>query len=80
MSRLPSKNKKIYILFFSYHLCIVLVNAFCKFGLSKTSNKDILKTITASSLRFGQLKEDGEQDSGQANGWAHRVHERNFIS
>ena len=26
---------------------------------SKTSNKDILKTITASSLRFGQLKEDG---------------------
>ena len=26
----------------------------------ETSNKDILKTIAASSLRFGQLKEDGE--------------------
>ena len=23
-------------------------------------NKDILKTITASNLRFGQVKEDGE--------------------
>ena len=30
-------------------------NALCKFG-----HKDILKTITASSLRVGQLKEDGE--------------------
>ena len=27
---------------------------------AKTSNKDILNPITASSLRFGQLKEDDE--------------------
>ena len=27
---------------------------------SKTSNKDISKAITASSIRFGQLKEDVE--------------------
>ena len=54
------KIKKEYI---SLHLVI----AFAFFELmplqiwtSKTSNKDISKTIKASSLRFGQLKEDGE--------------------
>ena len=49
-------NENIFL--FSYRLCIFKLMPFA--NLEKTSNKDILKTITASSLRFGRLKEDGE--------------------
>ena len=43
----------------------------------ETSNKDISKTVTASCLRYNQLKKvnrlAGEQDTGQANGWGYSV-------
>ena len=60
MSRLPGENKKKYISFFTYHHCIFFkLKPFANLDI-KTSNKDISKTITASSLRLGQLKEDGK--------------------
>ena len=50
------KKKSLYLVIaFAFFIMIGL----SKFG-EKTSNKDILKTSKASSLRFGQLKEDGE--------------------
>ena len=61
MSGLPDENLKIYFFFF-----LVIVFAFfelmpiANLDIENTSYKDITKTITASSLRFGQLKEDGE--------------------
>ena len=53
-------NKVKITFFLSYHLCIFFSLCSWQILISKTSNKDILKNITASSLRFGQLKEDGE--------------------
>ena len=53
-------------------------------GTSKTGNKDISKTITACSLRFGKLKEDGEdgllgeKGDRQVNGWGKVFHTHNF--
>ena len=45
--------KKSYLIFF-------LVIALCKFLALKTCNQDISETITASSLKIGQLIEDNE--------------------
>ena len=54
MIRLPGEN----LMFFLYNpLHFFEIMPFSNLDI-ETSNKDMFKTITASSLRFGQLKEN----------------------
>ena len=54
MRRLPDNN---YFFFFVIAIAFFFSSCPLQIWTSKTSNKDISKTIIASSLRFGQLKE-----------------------
>ena len=55
MSRLPGEILRKGCFFLVIDLCILEGYSLCK-----VCNKDISKAITASSIRFGQLIEDGE--------------------
>ena len=61
LGQLIEDNKLVVWLFFPV-IALCIFSSYCPLQIwtSKTFNKDISKTITASSLRFGQLKEDGE--------------------
>ena len=61
MSRLPGEIKNKVILFYSNY-CPLHFSSYYPLQIltSKTCNKDIYKPITVSSLRLGQMKEDGE--------------------
>ena len=77
MQRLPGEIKKKSIVFFSsFPLFIFSSYRRLQIWTSKTCNKFISKSITASSLRFGQLKRmvsglPCEKDGRQAYGWRH---------
>ena len=67
MIRLPGEN--LIIIFFLYSpLHFVELMPFANLDI-ETSNKDMSQTITASSLRFGQLKENDYIDYLMNKGW-----------
>ena len=53
--------KNIYFILFFSSYCPLHFLSYCPLQIwtSKNFNKDVSKTVTASSLRFGQLIEDG---------------------
>ena len=78
MSRLPGDFFFTKIFFFSYRLCIFLVNALCKFGHQKLPikiSRKLLQLVASDliSLRRMVKRLPCEQGDGQDIGWGHSV-------